>query len=47
VSLRPKQGEDLHAAIEAADAQLYASKEGGRHRANYADETSAPTTVTA
>jgi len=45
VTLRPKQGEDLHAAIEAADAQLYASKEGGRHRATYVDENGATQTV--
>jgi diguanylate cyclase (GGDEF)-like protein len=45
VTLRPGQGEDLHAAIEAADAQLYASKEGGRHRATYVDETGASHTI--
>jgi diguanylate cyclase (GGDEF)-like protein len=48
VTLRPQQGEDLHAAIEAADAQLYASKASGRHRAIYLSEApSAPEIVTA
>jgi diguanylate cyclase (GGDEF)-like protein len=47
VTLRPRQGEDLHAAIEAADAKLYASKEGGRHRATYVDEAGATHTITA
>ncbi len=38
VTLRPGPSQDLHGAIEAADALLYESKEGGRHRATYADE---------
>jgi len=47
VTLRPAQGADLHSAIEAADAQLYASKEGGRHRATYVDEAGASQTIRA
>ena len=47
VTLRPGQGEDLHAAIEAADAQLYASKEGGRYRATYVDEAGVSHTILA
>lgn len=38
VSVRPGPQDDVHGAIEAADALLYASKEGGRHRATYSDE---------
>ncbi len=45
VTLRPGQGEDVHAAIEAADAKLYASKESGRHRATYVDDTGASHTI--
>jgi diguanylate cyclase (GGDEF)-like protein len=37
-TVRPGPQDDLHGAIEAADALLYTSKEGGRHRATYADE---------
>ena len=47
MTLRPAQGADLHSAIEAADAQLYASKEGGRHRATYVDEAGASQTIRA
>jgi PleD family two-component response regulator len=45
VTLRPAPNQDLHAAIEAADALLYASKEGGRHRATYGDEAGVSHTV--
>jgi diguanylate cyclase (GGDEF)-like protein len=45
VTLRPAPNQDLHAAIEAADALLYASKEGGRHRATYGDEAGVSQTV--
>jgi diguanylate cyclase (GGDEF)-like protein len=45
VTVRPAPTQDLHAAIEAADTLLYASKEGGRHRATYADESGVAVTV--
>jgi diguanylate cyclase (GGDEF)-like protein len=45
VTVRPGPEDDLHGALEAADALLYASKEGGRHRATYGDEAGGKHTV--
>jgi diguanylate cyclase (GGDEF)-like protein len=47
VTVRPGPQDDLHGAIEAADALLYASKEGGRHRATYSDEAGTTHTIAA